>query len=68
MAASDHDGKRGGNVYEVKTSYGILTAWTGFGKQVQTCIYHVQTCLYLYKNVKSVHTMYVHVYNADESL
>ncbi len=45
---------------------GILTTWTGpgFGKTVQTCLNHVQTCLSLYRdrNVKPVYTWYVHVY------
>ena len=39
-------------------------SWQDLAKleMVKTCLNHVQTCLYLYRNVEPVHMMFVPVY------
>ncbi len=39
---------------------GILTTWTRIRKSVHTCLYHVQTCMYMYTSVCTRHERYVH--------
>jgi hypothetical protein len=50
------------NATGILDSSGILPPWTGYGKTVYTCLNMVQTCTYMFMNLCTHMSMYVHVH------